>query len=348
MDTRLYKSSGKKINKQLLYIVVLLFLTYITFHILLKDINFEELYYIIKRLDITMCILGLLSIFVFISCEALVFKTILSILDEKLSFLQTLKYSIIGFYFSSITPSASGGQPMQLYYMKKDSISISRGTLTVFITLITYQIIMIAYASVSIMLNLPFILGGGPVIYPLIIFGFVANIIVTGFILLSMFSSGLILSLSNPIIRLLYKVRIIKEMEKVQEHTQNQINQYKEGALIIRNNPKSILFILFITFIQHTSMYCITYFVYRALGLNGISMWNILGLQAVAYIASSSIPLPGSVGVSETASLLILKNIFPMNLLPSAVLIIRVISFYIMIIITGLFSMVIGYNTTHI
>ena len=29
-------------------------------------------------------------------------------------------FSSVGFFFSCITPSASGGQPMQIYYMKKE------------------------------------------------------------------------------------------------------------------------------------------------------------------------------------------------------------------------------------
>lgn len=30
------------------------------------------------------------------------------------------QYSFIGFFYSGITPSATGGQPVQLYYMSKD------------------------------------------------------------------------------------------------------------------------------------------------------------------------------------------------------------------------------------
>ena len=31
-----------------------------------------------------------------------------------------IQYSFIGFFYSGITPSATGGQPVQLYYMNKD------------------------------------------------------------------------------------------------------------------------------------------------------------------------------------------------------------------------------------
>ncbi len=39
-----------------------------------------------------------------------------------------IRYSFIGFFYSGITPSATGGQPMQLYYMKKAGIKISDST----------------------------------------------------------------------------------------------------------------------------------------------------------------------------------------------------------------------------
>lgn len=39
---------------------------------------------------------------------------------------QALPYALTGFFFSGITPFASGGQPMQLYHMHKDGISAAR------------------------------------------------------------------------------------------------------------------------------------------------------------------------------------------------------------------------------
>ncbi len=343
MEIKLDKSKekdprDKKPKKQGIYIFILLLLSYISFNTLFKDIGLEELYQALKDLRLTMVFLAFLSMFTYISCEAINFKIVLDLLGEERPFIQILKYSFVGFYFSSITPSASGGQPMQLYYMKKDRIDLSKGSLTVLIILITYQIIMLVYASMAIVSNLLFLMGEIPRIYPLIIFGFITNLLVMGLILLSMFTSNFAFNIFNFFINLLYRLKIIKNMEEAQRKTVEQINRYKEGALIIRDNPRAILLILLVTFIQHSANYSVTYFVYRALGLRGISFWTIVGLQAISYIASSSIPLPGSVGVAETASLLILNNIFPVNLLTRAILIIRLIGFYAMTLITGIFA----------
>ena len=57
----------------------------------------------------------------------------LKALNEKSTFLENLKYALIGFFFSSITPAASGGQPMQIYYMHKEKISVASSTLALLI-----------------------------------------------------------------------------------------------------------------------------------------------------------------------------------------------------------------------
>ena len=49
----------------------------------------------------------------------------------------------VGFFFSCITPSASGGQPMQLYYMKKEKISLPVSTVILMIVTITYKAVLV-------------------------------------------------------------------------------------------------------------------------------------------------------------------------------------------------------------
>ena len=52
-------------------------------------------------------------------------------------------YSFVGFFFSCITPSASGGQPMQIFYMKKDKLPIPVTTLVLMIVTITYKAVLV-------------------------------------------------------------------------------------------------------------------------------------------------------------------------------------------------------------
>ena len=61
-------------------------------------------------------------------------------LKERLCFL----VSSVGFFFSCVTPSASGGQPMQIYFMKKEKIPIPVSTVILMIVTIIYKLVLVA------------------------------------------------------------------------------------------------------------------------------------------------------------------------------------------------------------
>ena len=52
-------------------------------------------------------------------------------------------FSSVGFFFSCITPSASGGQPMQMVYLKKEKIPISVSSVVLMIVTITYKLVLV-------------------------------------------------------------------------------------------------------------------------------------------------------------------------------------------------------------
>lgn len=64
-------------------------------------------------------------------------------LGEKAGFLQCIKYAFVGFFYSGITPSASGGQPMQLYYMNRDGHSFVHSTIALVCAAMAYKLILV-------------------------------------------------------------------------------------------------------------------------------------------------------------------------------------------------------------
>ena len=57
----------------------------------------------------------------------------------KISIGRAVNVALIGFYYSNITPSAAGGQPMQVNSMRKAGIPVGYGTMAVTIRFITNQ-----------------------------------------------------------------------------------------------------------------------------------------------------------------------------------------------------------------
>ena len=62
---------------------------------------------------------------------------------EDFSFIEALKVAFVGVFFSAITPSSTGGQPMQLYYMTKDKIKISESIVALTIVATLYKFVLV-------------------------------------------------------------------------------------------------------------------------------------------------------------------------------------------------------------
>ena len=77
----------------------------------------------------------------------------LKILKEDTSFKDCLKYAIVGFFFSAITPAASGGQPVQIYYMHKDNINYTNATVTILIQSFSYLLSMFLFGVFGYIYN---------------------------------------------------------------------------------------------------------------------------------------------------------------------------------------------------
>lgn len=321
----------KRNKKIVLNFMLFMFLIILTFYMLLKDQNILEVFDIIKSAKIEFILLGVICIIIYVICESVNISRTLKTLGEKSTFAKNIKYALIGFFFSAITPAASGGQPMQIYYMHKEKISVANSTLALLINLTSMQIVTIGLALISIIINYRYM---NKALIILFIIGIVLNLTALTLLLVGIFSKKLSKVLINFAIKILktFRIRNIDDKKKKLEDT---LNKYQSSADYIKNNKILITKTLLITIIQFIAYYSVTYFTYRALGFAEHNIMEIITLQAVLYGTVSGIPSPGAVGVTEGAFIEIFRNIYPQNMIKSAVLLNRGINFYLLNIISG-------------
>lgn len=312
----------------------------ITFYVLLKDISIKNLINSISMVNVNYIFAGIILSCIFVACEGINTFRLLNLGGSEISLLKGIKYACIGFFFSSITPSASGGQPMQIYYMKKDDIDISDSTIALLVELISYQIVTLSLALILFIYKYDFIKDKISFIIPILIFGAIANIALVSFIILVFLSENLAKKVINSFIIFLHKIKIIKNLEDAQEISINQINQFKTGVNILKNNTSIFIKVFSTTLVQLISMYSVAYCVYKAFGMNGSSYIEIISLQAIFTLSVSALPLPGAIGISEGGFLQVFSLVFPQKILASAMLINRGLSFYMLLIITGVIVLI--------
>ncbi len=323
----------KSYLKNFIFFALLIFLT---FYIMLKDQDLLGIFNILKSAQIKFVLIGIGCMFIYLALESFNLGRTLKNLNEKTTPIKNLKYSFIGFFFSSITPAASGGQPMQVYYMHRDNISVANSTLALLINLSSMQIVTISFALISVIFNYQYLT---PVLIVCFIIGLMLNFSALMLLLIGICSKKMSRGLLNFALKVLRFFRV-KNIEEKREKFEEELEKYHQSAIYIRNNKILILRTLFVTLIQFTFYYSITYWVYRALGFNQYKIMQIITMQSVLFATVSGIPSPGAVGVSEGAFMEIFKKVYPKNMISSAVLLSRGINFYLYVFISGIVTII--------
>lgn len=316
--------------------VIFAFLIFLTFYILYKDQNPLEIIEILKSVKLQYVLIAVGCMFLYLLLEAVNLGRTLKNLNEKSSIWKNIKYAFIGFFFSAITPAASGGQPMQIYYMHKDKISVANSTLALLINLISMQVITITYALISLIFNYQYL---NRILIVCFIVGILLNSTALLLLIIGVYSKRVSRWLINFALRIL-KVFRVKNLDDKRQKFERELSEYQESAVYIRNNRVLMFKILCTTLIQFTFYYSITYWIYRSLGFNEYNIAEITTMQSVLFATVSGIPSPGAVGVSEGAFTEIFRNVYPKNVMGSAVLLNRGINFYLYVLISGIITAV--------
>ena len=320
-----------KDKKKLLMNFIFFSLLFIgTYYIIFKDQDIYSLVENLKHVNLVYIFIGFMLMICFYLLEAINVKNILNSFGEKITLKKTFNSTLIGAFFSAITPASSGGQPMQVYYLsKKDGIKVSHSTLALLIHLLGHQFSIVSIGIICALLN--------PIIFEtklmyLFIIGTSFNLIVLLLYFVLIFSNKItnkLVNLAKRIIKLL-KLNNYKEIDK---KINDELKLFHESSKYIKNHRKEFFKAMFIAILQVLSNYSVAYFVYRSFGLNDFSFLYIISLQAILFCTVSCIPLPGSVGISETVFLIIYSLIYPEMLLHNALLLHRGVSFYIFVLI---------------
>ena len=331
------KNSIKKIIRNSSFFVILIILTY---YFIFRKIDRKGLWVALKHTNLLFIIIAVIVAFGNIFFEAFVHLRNLKLLNEKTSFKECLKYAIVGFFFSAITPAATGGQPVQIYYMHKDGISYMNATITILIQSFSYLTIMILLGIIGYVVNFNYISNLGFFEYFFFI-GVIANATIVIITLIAMFNKKLSKKIMDFIYKIIDKFNHDKAVSFKEKFT-HQLEEYHDSAKFILNNKKVLVKTLLTSLCQLISYHSVAFFVYLALGVKHLNYFKITSLQSLLYLSVSILPLPGTVGVNETGFSIIYSPIIMKNIVDSAMLLTRGISFYLYVIVTGIILLIIN------
>lgn len=326
---------GKKIMKYALSSVLLLVILYITMRIILKDLSFSELKDSLLEADPTWVMAGFGLMLVYIFCWSLILHLLIkSITPRPPRFIIGVNSAFVGFYFNNITPSASGGQPIQMYYLHRCGIDVSGSSLIFLLNTVLNNIVMIGLSTIVLITQSDFINKNLHGMKYALIFGYFLN---GGLLLLNLFLiffptrlERLVLS----VLKWLGEKNIIKRADKKRLKVLDFFNSYGIHSLELTQSPIFLLKLLLIHLVQHVAYYLIPFAAAMALGAEKRILFPSFCLQAVLTLAVSGFPTPGAVGISEGGFVTMFSGLLPKGMLESTMILTRFINLYAFLIIS--------------
>lgn len=321
-------------RKKKLAINVILFLAIMVFTMwfVFRDEGVEAVLTAMKQMSFAHLLLAIAIALFFVSAEGVMIWYLLRSIDGTSSLFSCIRCSFIGFLFSGITPSATGGQPMQLYYLKRDGNSWSLSSVALMTVALMYKLVLVFF-GVGILLFWHAPLRGylGTGYYRLFLLGLTLNTLLVVGLLMVMFTPSVIRLLSGKAEWLAVKLHLLKKAGSKQARLDHFMDNYQNALSFLKEHRGKMFVVLLGTVVQRAAVFALTYVVYRGMGMNGVALTTIMWLQAAVYIAVDMLPIPGAQGITEAMYRRAFLNIFTAGHVTASMCISRGVSFYLMI-----------------
>ena len=263
-------------KSQLLGIGFILILMIASIMYVLKDESINSVMAAIHSVKAGYILIAIALMLGYIICEGINIWITMRALNKKTSVKDCIEYGFVGFYFSSITPSSSGGQPAQVYFMNRKGISITSSSLGLMILLFAHQLVVMLYGLIALFIKPEFMVSHKAGFHLLLAYGLISNAIILFGILFLIFSPKVVFKILNTMGKLLYKIRIIKNKDKLREKISQSLEEYERGAIYMKENPKILLYVILVTILQITMLFAIPYVIYLGFGLRKFSMMDLI------------------------------------------------------------------------
>jgi len=322
-------------DKILSYLFTLTILA-ITAYILASSSEVGILPALIKMTNLKYISGALLCMILYWLSETLIIKYMLSFFHSRQNFWKCLKISMIGEYYTQLTPLGSGGQPAQILIMSNDyKIPVGTGTSITVNKYMIYHVVVTVFPLVMILFQPWVIFRQSSFNIILIVVGIIINVMGTLFIFAICYNRKAVGKIVLAVFKVLHKFKVAKNVQPIT--LLKHIVEYKNSLNHFSKNKKALCIVTVLSMTQILALFSVTYFVYRSLGLSGATFAEILAVQSLLYLTVNFIPTPGNAGASEGFFYLIFAMIFPEKIILYAIMLYRLIIYYFNLVITGIF-----------
>jgi len=327
----------KKLGSKIFSLVVIGFLI---FFLVLKD-NYNEIIEALRESNIRYIIFGFLVILIGDLFKSIAITEVIQEEKKDYKYKNGFLFILQTNFFNGITPFSLGGQPFQLYTLKKyEKINYGNGIKILFKDFYSYQIALIIISTICLILNNVLnIVVFNSAIKLLIIIGYLLNLFIALILIFLPYSKENFNFVNKIITNILFKIRLVKDKDEVISNFNKSILEFKDNIKNTLKNKSIVIRCILLNIIKIVSIGICTFICFKSIYVH-IPLLESVIFTIITITMASFIPIPGSSGGMEYGFITLFAS-FAIDAKISAVMIIwRFITYYVPLIVGGiLFSL---------
>ena len=288
-------------KKELFWTIVTLILSILTMYICFfkSSLSFSEFVEAIRGANVLWLIPAVLCMFSFIWFEGHSLTAITRCMGYPVQHRKGFLYASADIYFSSITPSATGGQPASAYFMYIDGLPAEVVTAALILNLTMYTLAIITLGLLSVIFFPGIFFQFTLSCKVMILFGIFSMVLLTLFFIILLKKKAVLLKISGIIFYLLRKLHFRALASKLETRFNTGMKKYNLVVAQISDKTGLLSKIYFLNLLQRTTQILVPVFVYFALHGDYSNWLLIFVIQCYVVVGSNFLPMPGAVGISE-------------------------------------------------
>ncbi len=363
----------RSLTKFLIYSLVIVILTGLALFLSLKD-NYESVVKTIGKVNVGYLFLMLGIVLFSYVLDGFSIFLFSRLYTHKYKLHQGIATSYIGAFYTSVSPSKSAGQVMEVYTMNKQGVATSNAASIMVMSFIVYELSIVILSAIGLFVNKIILIDVGDLdifgwevsSVPLILIGFSVHfLLISGLITMS-YSRRFHNLILNHGIDFLAKIKLLKNPEEKRESLRIQVENFKiELRRLLSNVPIFLLMIIVFSLvlmlrfsIPYLTGLALDGFGFRLNGDGSLMIQAIEGGQLVAktvgttsfescmqgiflssftQLLTSIIPIPGGAGISEYFFTSFFKNYYVSEaMIVAAQIVWRFTTFIFIIVVSGI------------
>lgn len=253
------------------------------------------------------------------------------------SFRSAFRVTMVGQYFNSVTPYAVAGQPAQFVAFLEQGVSSGIAISALVRKFLVYQTSITLFSLLVILLRYPFFSSKIQGFMALAFIGFIYQAGTVVLLLLFTYCPRFTTKLIEGLVWLLTAMHIVKKPEETRQKVEDQLKFYLDNNTAMKGDFRLTLRIYGYTFLQLLALFSIPFFIYKAFHNPGAPLLDMISAQCFVTMISAYTPLPGAAGAAEGSFLVIFKIFFSEKIITQAMLLWRLIAYYLCVIVGGVF-----------